>query len=167
MDPGSRSPVVSLDPVQVKQAIVNLLANALEAMPEGGALTITTRTVLEDGSQLVDASIGQLEPEEDAGRGGSPPARPIDELTSRPAEEWVVLGVGDTGGGIPQAILDDVFNPFFTTKEAGTGLGLTLVRRIARAHGGRVEVDNRPGEGVTFRLWLPMRPIPHGKATAA
>jgi len=167
MDPGSRPPVVSLDPVQVKQAIVNLLANALEAMPEGGALTITSRTVLEDGSQLVDASIGQLEPEEDAGRGGSPPARPIDELTSRPAEEWVVLGVGDTGGGIPQAILDEVFNPFFTTKEAGTGLGLTLVRRIARAHGGRVEVDNRPGEGITFRLWLPMRPIPHAKATAA
>jgi signal transduction histidine kinase len=83
------------------------------------------------------------------------------------AEEWIVLGVSDSGGGIPQAILDDVFNPFFTTKEAGTGLGLTLVRRIARAHGGRVEVDNRPGEGVTFRLWLPKRPITRGAAMAA
>jgi two-component system cell cycle sensor histidine kinase/response regulator CckA len=167
MDPGSRSPVVSLDPVQVKQAIVNLLANALEAMPEGGTLTITTRIARGDGGQLVESSIGQL------GRAGAEEgddltSRQIDQSTDRQVtEEWVVLGVGDTGGGIPQAILDEVFNPFFTTKEAGTGLGLTLVRRIARAHGGRVEVDNRPGEGITFRLWLPMRPIPHAKAAAA
>jgi signal transduction histidine kinase len=56
-----------------------------------------------------------------------------------------------------------VFNPFFTTKEVGTGLGLTLVRRITRAHGGRVEVDNRPGDGVTFRLWLPVE-APTGSA---
>ncbi|MGE5849356.1 MAG: ATP-binding protein, partial [Candidatus Methylomirabilota bacterium] len=154
MDLGSRPTVVSLDPVQVKQAMVNLLANALEAMPEGGTLTLTTRTVREDGGQFVELSNGQLEREED-------------ESTSRPIDEWVVLEVSDTGGGIPQAILDDVFNPFFTTKEAGTGLGLTLVRRIARAHGGRVEVDNRPGEGVTFRLWLPKRPISRDEAIAA
>jgi len=167
MDPGSRPPVVSLDPVQVKQAIVNLLANALEAMPEGGTLTITTRIARDDGGQLVESSIGQLGGAGAEG-GDDLTSRQIDQSTDRQVtEEWVVLGVGDTGGGIPQAILDEVFNPFFTTKEAGTGLGLTLVRRIARAHGGRVEVDNRPGEGVTFRLWLPMRPIPHGKATAA
>ncbi len=66
------------------------------------------------------------------------------------------MSVGDTGGGIPETILGEVFNPFFTTKEAGTGLGLTLVRRIARAHGGQVDVDNRPGRGVTFRIRLPM-----------
>ncbi len=159
--------VASVDPLQVKQAMVNLLANALEAMSEGGILTVSTRTVREDGGQLVELSSGRLGTEEEAGRIGSPPTRPIDESTSRPIDEWVVLGVGDTGGGIPQAILDEVFNPFFTTKEAGTGLGLTLVRRIARAHGGRVEVDNRPGEGVTFRLWLPQRPIPRREAMAA
>ncbi|MBI4735042.1 MAG: hypothetical protein HY766_03120, partial [candidate division NC10 bacterium] len=81
--------------------------------------------------------------------------------------EWVELSVSDTGGGIPQEILDEVFNPFFTTKEAGTGLGLPLVRRIVRAHGGRVEVDNRPGEGVTFRLWLLMATVPRCGAVAA
>jgi len=64
--------------------------------------------------------------------------------------------VGDTGGGIPEGILQEVFNPFFTTKEAGTGLGLALVRRIARAHGGGVDVDNRPGQGVTFHIRLPV-----------
>jgi signal transduction histidine kinase len=64
--------------------------------------------------------------------------------------------VGDTGGGIPEGILSEVFNPFFTTKEAGTGLGLALVKRIARVHGGWVDVDNQPGRGVTFRIRLPM-----------
>jgi signal transduction histidine kinase len=68
----------------------------------------------------------------------------------------VVLSVDDTGGGIPDGILEEIFNPFFTTKDVGTGLGLTLVRRIVRAHGGRVEVENHPGEGVTFHLWLPV-----------
>jgi signal transduction histidine kinase len=152
MDLGDPPPVVSLDPVQIKQAVVNLLANALEAMPGGGTLSVSTRTAHEPEDQLVD-------------RAGSPA---VHEFTApHGAEEWIVLGVSDSGGGIPQAILDDVFNPFFTTKEAGTGLGLTLVRRIARAHGGRVEVDNRPGEGVTFRLWLPKRPITRGAAMAA
>jgi two-component system sensor histidine kinase FlrB len=66
------------------------------------------------------------------------------------------LSIGDTGGGIPQEIVGEVFNPFFTTKEIGTGLGLTLVRRIARAHRGRVEVRNQPGQGVMFCLWLPV-----------
>ena len=159
--------VASVNPVQVKQAMVNLLANALEAMSEGGILTVSTRMARADGGQLVDSSIGQLgRAEPEAGEDLS--SRQIDQSTARQVtEEWVVVGVGDTGGGIPQAILDEVFNPFFTTKEAGTGLGLTLVRRIARAHGGRVEVDNRPGEGVTFRLWLPQRPIPRREAMAA
>jgi signal transduction histidine kinase len=80
-----------------------------------------------------------------------------DRAAARPeATEWATLSVGDTGGGIPQEIVDEVFNPFFTTKEIGTGLGLTLVRRIARAHQGRVEVRNHPGKGVTFCLWLPV-----------
>jgi hypothetical protein len=167
MDLGGQPPVVWLDPVQIKQAVVNLLANALEAMPGGGILTLSTRIARTAGGQLVESSIGQLgrpEPEE----GEDLTSRQIDQSTTRQVtEEWVVLEVSDTGGGIPQAILDDVFNPFFTTKEAGTGLGLTLVRRIARAHGGRVEVDNRPGEGVTFRLWLPKRPISRDEAMAA
>ncbi len=128
-----RPPILPLDPVQVKQAAVNLLANALEAMTGGGTLTVGTRIARAEQPELVDRSA---------------------------SDEWAVVSVADTGGGIPEEILAEVFNPFFTTKEAGTGLGLTLVRRIARAHRGRVEVDNRPGEGVTFRLWLPMTAVP-------
>jgi len=142
--------------VQMKQAIVNLMANALEAMPDGGTLTLATRVTRADAGRLVDQSISQLGSDERMAEAGAVPSRPVDESTSRPAsEEWVEVSVGDTGGGIPETILDDVFNPFFTTKEAGTGLGLALVRRIARAHGGQVDADNRPGQGVTFRIRLP------------
>jgi len=156
MDLGERAPVLSLDPVQVKQAVLNLMTNALEAMPDGGTLTLGTRSVRQDGGQLVDSSNGQSGGTESDGADEST-ARPVDESTARLApEEWVEVSVGDTGGGIPEEILPEVFNPFFTTKEAGTGLGLALVRRIARAHGGGVDVDNRPGQGVTFHIRLPV-----------
>ena len=156
MDLGERAPVLSLDPVQMKQAVLNLMTNALEAMPDGGTLTLGTRTVRQDGGQLVDSSNGQPGGTESDGA-DELTARPVDESTTRPApEEWVEVSVGDTGGGIPEGILQEVFNPFFTTKEAGTGLGLALVRRIARAHGGGVDVDNRPGQGVTFHIRLPV-----------
>ncbi len=157
VDLGQRAPVLPLDPVQVKQAIVNLMANALEAMPDGGTLTLATRVRRGEGDQLIDLSSGQSGDQGTSAGGESVTIRPVDESTTRPApEEWVEVSVDDTGGGIPEGILGEVFNPFFTTKEAGTGLGLALVRRIARVHGGGVEVDNRPGQGVTFRIRLPM-----------
>jgi signal transduction histidine kinase len=163
-----RPPVLPLDPVQLKQAMVNLLANALEAMTDGGTLTIMTRRVWGRQGHAADQSMGPSEGELTSGPAGDLPARPVDESPGRAArEEWVEISVSDTGGGIPQEILDEVFNPFFTTKEAGTGLGLTLVRRIARAHGGSVEVDNQPGKGVTFRIWLPMANVAQGAAAAA
>jgi signal transduction histidine kinase len=141
LDLTQRAPILPLDPVQVKQAILNLLANALEAMAGGGILTLRTEHAKwPDGLRL-----------KSPGESHEADARPSDDS----GEEWVELSVSDTGGGIPPEILDEVFNPFFTTKEAGTGLGLSLVRRIVRAHGGRVGVENRPGHGVTFRLWLP------------
>ncbi len=157
LDLADRFPILRLDSVQMKQAILNLVANALEAMSAGGILTLATR--------VIDSATGRP-----TGASGSP-APVSGHPTSEPAiatpsleppnghphaETWVTVSVGDTGGGIPQGIVDEVFNPFFTTKEIGTGLGLTLVRRIVRAHGGRVEVRNQPGEGVTFHLWLPV-----------
>lgn len=67
---------------------------------------------------------------------------------------WVV--VADTGGGIPQEQLNRIFEPFYTTKKKGTGLGLMIVQRIVRAHGGRIELESHVGRGTTFRLWLPL-----------
>jgi signal transduction histidine kinase len=156
---GAGVPTLPLDPVQVKQAIVNLLANALDVMPRGGTLSISTRMARGEEGQLVDLSMGQLAGTE-AGGTDVAATGPLDHSTTRRAEGgWVELCVGDTGGGISPGILSQVFDPFFTTKEGGTGLGLTLVRRIARAHQGFVDVDNRPGEGVTFRLVFPRRPM--------
>ena len=67
---------------------------------------------------------------------------------------WV--SVADTGGGIPQEQINRIFEPFYTTKKTGTGLGLMIVQRIVRAHGGRIELESQVGRGTTFRIWLPL-----------
>jgi signal transduction histidine kinase len=71
-----------------------------------------------------------------------------------PDDVWV--SVSDTGGGIPQEQINRIFEPFFTTKKKGTGLGLMIVQRIVRAHGGRIDLESHPGRGTTFRIWLPL-----------
>lgn len=72
--------------------------------------------------------------------------------------DGVVLHVGDTGGGIPHDIVHNIFNPFFTTKAKGTGLGLPIVHAIVEKHGGSIHLDNREGEGVNFYVFLPRLP---------
>jgi two-component system, sporulation sensor kinase E len=69
-------------------------------------------------------------------------------------EVWV--SVADTGGGIPQERINRIFEPFYTTKKKGSGLGLMIVQRIVRAHNGRIELESRVGRGTTFRIWLPL-----------
>jgi PAS domain S-box-containing protein len=69
-------------------------------------------------------------------------------------EVWA--SVSDTGGGIPQERINRIFEPFYTTKEKGSGLGLMIVQRIVRAHSGRIELESRVGRGTTFRVWLPL-----------
>lgn len=76
-------------------------------------------------------------------------------LASEEEGMWVVAELSDTGGGIPPDVLPNIFNPFFTTKNKGTGLGLAIARRILEMNGARIEVDNRPGEGTTFKVKLP------------
>ena len=105
-----------LDRAQVKQVLVNLMKNAIQAMTKGGVLTLET---------------GQ-------------------------SAEAVWLAVRDTGGGIPQEQLNRIFEPFFTTKKKGSGLGLMIVQRIVRDHGGRIELESRVNEGTTFRVWFPL-----------
>jgi two-component system, sporulation sensor kinase E len=77
-------------------------------------------------------------------------------LQTGEAGEGVWVSVTDTGGGIPQEQIDRIFEPFFTTKKKGTGLGLMIVQRIVRAHGGKIEVESHAGRGTTFRVWLPL-----------
>ena len=70
----------------------------------------------------------------------------------------VVFQVSDTGGGIPNDVVHNIFNPFFTTKAKGTGLGLPIVHSIVEKHGGTIHLDNREGVGVTFSVFLPLFP---------
>ena len=70
--------------------------------------------------------------------------------------DGVWVSVGDTGPGIPQDQINRIFEPFYTTKKKGTGLGLMIVQRIVRAHGGRIDLESHAGRGTTFRIWLPL-----------
>ena len=81
-----------------------------------------------------------------------------EQRRSGAAEPEAVVEISDNGCGISDENLTSIFNPFFTTRTGGTGLGLPAVRRIARAHGGTVEVDSTPGVGSTFTLHLPVSP---------
>ena len=109
-------PLAPIDPGQIKQVLVNLCKNAIQAMTRGGVLTLCTEA----------------------------------------RDDGVCLVVKDTGGGIPQEMLNRIFEPFYTTKKKGTGLGLMIVQRIVRDHGGRIQLESNVGQGTTFRIWLPL-----------
>jgi two-component system, sporulation sensor kinase E len=109
-------PSLELDEKYMKQALLNIVQNAVSAMPEGGTLRIET-------------------------------VRRADE---------VQLRISDTGVGIPEENMSKIWEPFFTTKDFGSGLGLTLVFKIVKEHRGDITVQSRVGEGTTFTVSLPV-----------
>jgi signal transduction histidine kinase len=119
-----RLPPVRADAEQLFQVFLNLSLNALQAMPQGGKLLIST------GLRR-------------ATRRGA-------------AAAFLEIRFRDTGVGIPPGDLKNLFIPFFTTKEKGTGLGLPISQRIIENHGGTIEVRSQPGEGATFTVLLPV-----------
>jgi PAS domain S-box-containing protein len=117
----SRSlPAVPFDPAQIRQVLVNLIKNAIQAMSKGGVLRVQS----------------------DVGVDG------------------VIVSVADTGGGIPEEQINRIFEPFYTTKKKGSGLGLMIVQRIVRDHGGRIDLESHVGKGSVFRIWLPLHERP-------
>jgi signal transduction histidine kinase len=110
------STVVPLDIELFRQALLNLVLNALHAMPDGGELILTTRR--EEGA--------------------------------------VALEVTDTGTGIPEEVQAKVFDPFFSTRPGGSGLGLPTTRKIVEAHGGTIELQSAPGKGSRFIVRVPL-----------
>lgn len=140
VDVPAAQPTLPLDPGQIRQALLNLIRNAIEAMPDGGTIHVDARRVKLSSGQLVDTS------------------HPIDDSTTRPIAkgDFIEIAVRDTGTGIPPENLDRIFEPFFTSKEGGTGLGLAIARQIAVDHGGSLTCESAPRSGTTFRLILPI-----------
>jgi signal transduction histidine kinase len=111
--------IINGDLHQLQQCFLNLIFNAIEAMPNGGLLGIVSELDVPSGRVRVE--------------------------------------IRDTGCGIPEEHLGHIYDPFFTTKEAGrgTGLGLSIVHGIVKAHQGEIQVESRPGEGTAFVLFFP------------
>jgi two-component system sensor histidine kinase AtoS len=111
-------PLITVDKEQVTQVILNLLLNAVQAMPKGGHLTLR--------GQVADS------------------------------DRWIRLSIQDSGVGIPGEDLNKLFDPFFSTKEGGVGLGLSIAHRIIDQHHGKIEVESAPGKGTLLTVWLPI-----------
>ena len=111
-----RLPPVRADEGQLRAALLNLLRNSREAMPQGGTISLATRLV----------------------EGGS-----------------IEVEVRDTGGGIPAEALPRIFDPFYSTKEKGTGLGLAFTQQVVQEHGGTIRCESVPGSGTVFAIRLP------------
>jgi PAS domain S-box-containing protein len=138
-------PEVAMASNALKQILINLITNASQAMSHGGRLRITT-------SRMAPAQ-PPAEPEVPAPATDGPPSR----RRRRRSSERVLLTVADNGVGMPPHVMANIFNPFFTTKEpgSGTGLGLSVVHSLLRDSGGAIRVDSVEGEGSTFSLELP------------
>ncbi len=137
---------VRMDRSQLAHAFMNVLLNAIQAMPQGGTLTVRAR--------LADATIGKR------GNPDFPIAQSPSRLASRPhgpaAGQVVEVIVTDSGPGIPAEHLDRLFEPYFTTKPDGTGLGLPLTHKILEEHRGGIRAENGAGGGATFVITLPV-----------
>jgi signal transduction histidine kinase/integral membrane sensor domain MASE1/ActR/RegA family two-component response regulator len=129
LDPGL--PPVMADSNQLSQALLNICVNARDAMLAGGKLTVRTEKI--DQNEVPDRS-----------------------LEAR-TESYVLIVISDTGMGMEEEVRERIFEPFFTTKGIGegTGLGLAIVYGIVKEHNGFIEVESKPGQGTTFRLYLP------------
>ena len=132
-------PMVYVDPGQMSQVLLNLLLNAIHAMPSGGRLTLELKTFtkkmpVSGGRRKTDAK-------------PHVPARPV---------QFLKLVVSDTGSGISRQNLPKLFTPFFTTKSAGTGLGLSISQAIMREHGGSISISSIEGRGTRVAVQIPV-----------
>lgn len=110
-------PTILADPDQLGQVFDNIILNAIQAMPQGGQLVLSSEA---------------------------------------PSPRWVTVSLGDTGVGIPEENLNNIFEPLFTSKAKGIGLGLAIVKILVEGHGGTIEVRSEVGKGSTFMVRLPV-----------
>lgn len=158
-------PSVQVDLAQMEQVLMNLCLNAVQAMPEGGVLSISCQVV----SSSVAAGRPRIERQ--------PPVTPLLEYVrhmladdepvavqtqathpfgTREPRSWLEISISDTGSGIAQESLEQIFQPFYTTKAHGIGLGLPITRQLVENHRGSLLVESRLGYGTTISIRLPL-----------
>jgi PAS domain S-box-containing protein len=129
-------PMVDADPTQIRQVVLNLIINATEAVDDGGLVTVATGQEALDRQMLSRMTFGSdVEP-----------------------GPYVFIDVVDNGQGMSDETMARMFDPFFSTKETGRGLGLAAVRGIVRSHQAALRVTSAPGQGTRFRVWLSLMP---------
>lgn len=137
--------------------VVNITVDLLRPEIENRGITIKTKLARQLTSTPVDAT--QLQQVlVNLAKNAAQAMTTGGTLTLQTGEnsDGVWVSVTDTGGGIPQEQINRIFEPFYTTKKKGSGLGLMIVQRIVRAHNGRIELESNVGKGTTFRVWLPL-----------
>jgi signal transduction histidine kinase len=158
----SRKPTICYQPCNLKSVLHDCLhdyaaalserrINLVTALPEG------SWTVLGDDNQLRQICINLLTNAQEAMQQGGTLQVSL-RLNGEKGRPHAVIAVSDTGGGIPEDVLDKVFTPFFTTKRHGTGLGLAIVNRIVQNHGGTLSVRNIE-QGAEFQIILPLASV--------
>ena len=135
---GVQLPEIWIDPDKLKQVLVNVFTNAIHAMSDGGSITVRTKVITlgqEDLNRVTDCRNAHV---------------------FHQSDRVVMIEVKDNGPGIPPEKLAHIYDPFFTTKEPGkgTGLGLTVTRRLIEMHGGTIDIRNRKNGGVAVVIWL-------------
>ncbi|MBI5075918.1 MAG: PAS domain S-box protein [Nitrospirae bacterium] len=138
LDLSETLPMVKVDPLHMEQIMQNLVTNAIQAMSDGGELRISAKKWIGG----LGSGVREKEPIP------SP-------QSSLPDGNFIEISVADTGGGIAPEIMSRLFQPLFSTKARGIGLGLIVSKNLAEANGGRIEVESRLGKGTTFTLILP------------
>ena len=125
--------IIRADAMQIEQVLMNLVTNACDAMQEAGILSIGTRRILFDGEFVRRHGYGE-------------------------PGEYAMLSVSDSGAGMDERTRERIFEPFFTSKEAGkgTGLGLSIVYGIVKQHNGYIDVQSEPGKGTTVHIYMPL-----------
>jgi signal transduction histidine kinase len=138
-------PLVETDPTQIRQVVLNLIGNAAEAVDEHGVITVETGEELLDRNRLRQMTFG----------------------SDLPAGRYVFIDVVDNGVGMSEHTLARMFDPFFSTKENGRGLGMAAVRGIVRSHRAALRVTSAEGQGTRFRVWFPLGLSIHSTSAAS
>ena len=138
-------PLVETDPTHIRQVVLNLIVNATEAVDESGVVTVETGEELLDKATLKKMTFG----------------------AEMPAGRYVFIDVVDNGIGMSDDTLARIFEPFYSTKDTGRGLGMAAVRGIVRSHRAALRVTSALGQGTRFRVWFPLGLSIHSTSAAS